>query len=189
VIIQTQTITKHIFFRNDILIFEKNKEKKWKRDKHRSSGERISEEQEEMEGGNNVAVAVDPTLRVVKGAGQKRPRVDEAQQKAGTAAGGGEPAVSQQGGGKRQKTSGGGGGKKKGGKKGSKNNKKKDNAAKQDKLKVGGGLELLDAELLGPEEQATFVQAQYRAADPTLAISAGQSLPSGTPPRPFFFIF
>jgi hypothetical protein len=137
--------------------------------------------------GNNVAVAVDPTLRVVKGAGQKRPRVDEAQQKAGTAAG--EPAVSQQGGGKRQKTSGGGGGKKKGGKKGGKNNKKKDNAAKQDKLKVGGGLELLDAELLGPEEQATFVQAQYRAADPTLAISAGQSLPSGTPSRPFFFIF
>ncbi|ELR20572.1 uncharacterized protein ACA1_052630 [Acanthamoeba castellanii str. Neff] len=109
---------------------------------------------------------VDRTLQVVKGGGhKKRPRSELQAVDAGAA-----PATTnaQQNkkdkGNKRRKT---------GGKKGS--SKKAD--AKQDKLKVGGGLELLDAELLGAEEQATFFQAQYRTADPTLIISAGQALP------------
>ena len=110
--------------------------------------------------------AADRTLQVVKGGGQKkRPRSESQAVDAGAA-----PATNNNSdkGNKRRKT-----GKKKGG-----NSKKTD--AKQDKLKVGGGLELLDAERLGAEEQATFFQAQYRTADPTLIISAGQALPLGT---------
>src|SRR5690606_22447978 len=102
--------------------------------------------------------AADRTLQVVKGGGQKRPRSESQAVDAGAA-----PATNNKNdkGNKRRKT---GGKKKKGG-----NSKKAD--AKQDKLKVGGGLELLDAELLGAEEQATFFQAQCRTADPTLIIS------------------
>jgi hypothetical protein len=124
----------------------------------------------------------DRTLQVVKGGGhKKRPRSELQAVDAGAA-----PATTnaQQNkkdkGNKRRKT---------GGKKGS--SKKAD--AKQDKLKVGGGLELLDAELLGAEEQATFFQAQYRTADPTLIISAGQALPLGTPKnqisRDYFILY
>jgi len=56
--------------------------------------------------------------------------------------------------------------------------KRKQKQRKLQPLKAGSGAELLEAELLGAEEQASFFRAQYQAFDPTLQLSSGQALPS-----------